>query len=207
MRWVISAALGVSLALGSLPALAQTVVSRPDIQLARVHLRTVTPMRSLEVRSKRDGATLARCQSSCVVELPHGVYHVVIPPTAGSARGTQNLVVDGSGTWAIQDADRDAAMSGLALGIAGTVMIPAGLVITMLSTLSARDGEGSTSPASQRWATAGVATLITGVVLTPVGWTMFARNRRPKVLSALSGVDVRMALGPNHGVLGLSASF
>lgn len=179
---------------------------------ATVRLRAKTSGRRFDVQERRSRAVVANCTSECTLDLPRGDYLLVIPESEGNARGTSRLTVEEDQTVTFADADRDSSNTGLALGIVGTVMIPAGLVIASLGLIHCGMAECSDEERddSNTLALAGLGVLVGGVVLTPVGWSQFARNRRPKLETARAdeqewGVGVAALRG--GGGLTLQGSF
>ncbi len=102
------------------------------------------------------------------------------------AAGDRTIEVTADGTWRFSLPDRKAKYSGLAIAITGTTLLGVGAVVAVVSFHSGRcdhtcDVAGGRSEAADRWLVAGLGMLAAGAVLTPVGWSQFARNRRPQV--------------------------
>ncbi len=171
--------------------------------MVRVRLRSLSPHRHFIVKT-RQHALLAECYGRCELSLPSGRYFVEIPAREGDARGIANLIAETDVDYEIEDADRDAAETGLAMAIAGMVMIPGGALIAVLGSGCLIDCQPP-SAAEQVAIWGGIVTSLSGMVLTPVGWVQFARNRRPKVVP--SGWQWGVGPAPSGALVGLTRNF
>jgi hypothetical protein len=93
--------------------------------------------------------------------------------------------------------DKSDKSGALTLAITGTILIPAGMLVTLAAALA--DACFDCQPDERRnqgtpaGVYVGVGMLITGAVLTPVGWTQFAHSRKPHTESTPLGQATRPA--------------
>ncbi len=138
------------------------------------------------------------------MQLPAGRYFLEIPEAEGNARGIQNLIADADVSYEVVDADRDAASAGLGMAITGMTLIPAGILLAVLGS-GCLFGCQTMSGGERAALWGGAAASVSGVILTPVGWVQWARNKRPKLTR--SGWDVGFGGAPGGGLVRLSGSF
>jgi hypothetical protein len=135
----------------------------------------------------------------------------------------RTIWVHSSGRMRVTPPNYQARSTGLALGITGTALIPVGLttayVGAMMSlgcdetTWDSEDGYSSESAScgGDGVITAGLVMMAVGAVLTPIGWVMFGKNRRPRVELSSYATRTSFQLGPtlvgNGYCLGAMARF
>jgi len=134
-----------------------------------------------ELRRPGDGNAVFFCRSAaCAAYLPIGEYDVYVPPTADYAEGKRRVKIEKPSQLVIQPRDASARTAGLAMGIAGTVLVVAGF--TTLAVAADRHCE-DTSCSEQQDTTVllSLGGIIAGAILSPIGWVSFGKSFKPGV--------------------------
>jgi hypothetical protein len=141
-------------------------------------LTTSTPGAGFELYRKEDDpeheTPIATCKRSCRLWVYPGTYRIQVTKTASTVSG--NRVIEVPGPMAIDfRPDTSAKRSvGLLMGIAGPVMVLAGLSIGLSSYDHEEDGGASVD------SNVAVAMVLGGLVATPVGWVLFGTAYKPE---------------------------
>lgn len=148
----------------------------------RVRVRGESPDLSFELFRLVDGAPLARCEGECIVALRSGKYGLRVLER-GALVGERRVAVQRPATWTVSPNDPALRSLGLGLGIAGPVLLVAGalLITPVLGSGLCHDSEGCTTAGERQGAALGFFALTGGAVATPIGWTLFASNLRPRL--------------------------
>ncbi len=172
----------------------------------RVFLHGDDPRMRFEVFSRAKGADqkvpLFVCGNPCPAMLPRGEYRVRVSGVPKRVSGDSNIDVTADASYAYSLPEQSARSGGLALAITGTALVPAGLLLLVIAG-SGDCGHGCADGDTGERETAawvGLGMLVTGAVLTPVGWVQFARNRKPQLEERPFGAPRREARAPRIGV-------
>jgi hypothetical protein len=151
------------------------------------------------------------CATDCQLYVAPGAYQLRLEE-GGGKYSVKSIEINAPKSISLGPLDRKAANAGLTLGITGTVAAGAGLIMLGWAAMS-QMGENQPS-----WeptvAQVGLVGLVAGAVATPIGWRMFAANRKMKLeerdlLTQQSAPLIVVAVLPTPGGLsmGLSATF
>jgi hypothetical protein len=153
-----------------------------------------------------ESTPVVECSNYCDFWALPGRYTLYLKDPATGEQHDVGLRIRDSARYAVDPGDDTARNVGLGLGIAGPVALFTGLILTMPLLLSSLcEDTNCVSDADRRAANIGLGFLLGGVVMTPVGWTLFSSNRtrltplaeQPYALPS-NGPSVRV------GVVGLS---
>jgi hypothetical protein len=146
--------------------------------------------------------TVASCTTPCPVHILPGKYQLYVLGEDDEKVLVKARIVGGERLM-LSSPNPTLRWTGLALGVAGAVSAAVGGLL--LFALTSGSTEGCNSDCEDhppRWALpTTVATLIVGAVATPIGWTMFANNRKPRIESTpLEGGPPRAPAAPTLSV-------
>jgi hypothetical protein len=165
----------------------------PQQYLAHISIQAA-PLTDLEVvpaDASADSAALpvvARCTQYCDFWALPGKYTLYMRDHSSGERKDLSLRVKQSSRFQLEAGDDDARATGLVLGIGGSAALFAGFILTLPVVFSSMcEDSHCTSQGERDAATAGVALLLAGAVVTPIGWTMYVRNR-----TRLKRIDERL---------------
>ena len=147
--------------------------SRPGIS---VRVDSVPLEMRAEIERSDDGEVVLRCLDACVTVLDPGRYRLRLRTSDGETTGTQIANITHPVVFHAVGVDSSAATTGLVLGITGAAIAVSGVIIFGLVALASMC-EGDCGP-PRGVAIYGLVALSVGAIMTPVGWTMFAHNRR-----------------------------
>lgn len=135
------------------------------------------------VRIERPGADeiVVDCVDACSTVLDPGRYRLRLRNAAGETIDTQTANVTRPVVFHPTGADPARAVTGLVLGIAGSALVVSAVVSLGIGFMC----DDNCGPA----AIYGLAGLVTGAIMTPIGWVMFAHNRRPFRPEILKGEE------------------
>jgi hypothetical protein len=158
-------------------------------QWFRVELSGNEPALRFRVYSLAKGADkkapIHGCGNPCRVMLPRGEYRVQVAGRPDQVEGDRTIDVRADTRARFTLPDRGARAGGLALGITGSALVGAGMMVLIISSWGARCSGPCSLPESDDGTPVlsyvGFGMVITGAVLTPLGWIQFARNRRPDI--------------------------
>lgn len=120
---------------------------------------------------------ITRCTEYCDFWALPGKYTLYARDYTGQLHDLP-LRIKQSSRYVFEPGDDDARMTGLGLGIGGSVAIMTGFVLMIPAIMSqACEDTNCTSDGERSAATAGAVVLLTGLVTAPIGWGMFAHNR------------------------------
>lgn len=145
-----------------------------------LRIGAIRPGTSVAVEEATDGAEriVTRCFESCETVVDPGPYTLRVIGNDGQTIGTKGVRIKRPMLFEVADGSPRAATTGLVLGISGTVIAASGLIAfggAALSSMCESNGCGGT-PA---WVGIYALTAIpVGIVMTVLGWGMFAHNRR-----------------------------
>jgi hypothetical protein len=143
-----------------------------------IELRGSLPALRLEVQDPRSRRPLAYCDGACSAMIVPGRYRFFANATADTLGGGRDVDIREASRILITPASEARRSTGLVLGIVGPALMVVGAVLFVSNPGGGSSSELGTGDA----AVAGVGMMLTGVVLTPIGWVMFGTSSRPKVL-------------------------
>jgi len=146
---------------------------------AVLHVRGTQPGLTYEMVPHRQHSPGPRCSDPCEVVAPPGKYDLRVF-SAGEKLGSERVTVEGSADLRVTPPDVDTSRTGLRLGIVGSALFMGGLVAITLAGMGC-DGEGGCSSDQRTTMLVGLGALVGGAVMAPIGWVMFAKNRRPRI--------------------------
>ncbi len=136
----------------------------------------------LELVRPRD-VVVARCPGNCFINVVPGSYRLRVFDKDGSPLGARVVRVDRSCDWVVGRPDAAGRDAGLTMGIAGSILIPVGFIATLpYLFIGLCEGDcNANRDEKAEFALLGLAAIITGAVLTPIGWAGYARSRSPRI--------------------------
>jgi hypothetical protein len=158
-----------------------------------------------------ESAPVAQCSNYCDFWALPGRYTLYLKDPATGEQHDVGLRIRDSARYAVDPGDDTARNVGLGLGIAGPVALFTGLILTLpLVFANICEDSNCVTDADRRAANIGLGFLLGGVVMTPVGWTLFASNRTrvtpltaPPYAAPSNGPSVRVGVVGIAGGLGL----
>ncbi len=125
------------------------------------------------------------CNQPCYAEIPAGRYKLHVLETENTRSGTTRVDLYGPAQVIVEPDDFQQMRVGLALGIIGPIAIAAGGLLLAVSVYCSdydyeSDGRSNGGGGCGRGIAAGATIFVGGLVMTPVGWVMFARGLKPK---------------------------
>ena len=131
----------------------------------------ITPVGSAEA--------IAECSGLCDFYALPGHYTLYTRNLTTGTKHEQALRIEGPRRYELDEGDADASRLGLTLGVAGSVAIFAGIVMTLPLAFSSMCEDTKCSSDDQRTTAAiGLGVLLAGAVMTPIGFTVASHNRR-----------------------------
>jgi hypothetical protein len=148
----------------------------------RVAVRITARTSEFGAELKRDDSVVARCNTPCALDLEPGKYSIRLTDSSGNETVEPTRIV-GSSHLTITPPDQTAKWTGLALGIGGTGSALVGVGLLFALTIgSLGDHYEGPSPQRPAWMVpTTVTTLVVGAIATPIGWTIFGKNRKPAI--------------------------
>ena len=154
----------------------------------RVQLSADDPRLKFEIFSLAEGAKkkvpIFVCGNPCRVMLRRGEYRVHVSGGPEQVDGDRKIEVAASARFHFSLPDRSAKGNTLALALTGTASLSTGVMVYLLSLLgevSCSDNSEDCYKRARVGVSIGQGMMAVGVVLTPVGWILFAQNRKPRV--------------------------
>ena len=137
------------------------------------------PGLSYQLRDAQTGQLMLVCSQPCQTAVPAGRYRVIVEGPDDTPR-ERVVRIEGASEIGVSGTSGQSRSAGLILGIAGAASAAVGMVLVMptLVASSMCHGECREDSSVPR---AGLALLLAGGIATPVGWSLFARNHRPRV--------------------------
>jgi hypothetical protein len=153
----------------------------------------------------------ARCVTPCSLMLWRGRYRVAVAETPDTFAGNRVIEVEGPTRFVLTPRDRGKRTLGLVLGVGGSVLLVAGVLVAVHgSEVADRPGCIGAEACSSRWTpelTTGLLLVLGGLAATPIGWVMFGKSFRPGVQldrgAAGSAVAPRLSVIAMPGGAGL----
>ncbi len=140
------------------------------------------PEVSLRIRPLGDPSNEKDCAQGCVANVRPGNYEVSVFKK-GEDTGSRKFALTAPEQLTFTPPDEKARRTGLIVGVAGSVVFEAGLILTVIAyfpSLSECGGEDCNDDAG--WmGPVGLGALLAGGVAAPIGWVMFANNSNPSV--------------------------
>ena len=138
--------------------------------------------------------TVAQCQGQCLFSAKRGRYTVYTRDSAAKTRRQLKVVIKGRSHFVFEEGNDAARDGGLVLGIVGPAAIFTGFLLMAPALLSSGCHQQDCTTAGEELAARiGLGLLIGGVVMTPVGWTVFASNRAHLTLRSDSAASLAPA--------------
>jgi hypothetical protein len=133
------------------------------------------------IRAVVDGSFVA-CATQCTVWVMPGEFELTVGPAEGRAK-PRTLKLLGP-TWLFASPpDRTARDWGLGLGVTGGALIGVAFGLIDLALITAFVECHDTCPSAPKWLLPTIgATIVTGALVSPIGWVLYAKNRKPKVI-------------------------
>jgi hypothetical protein len=132
-----------------------------------------------EIRTKSDDV-LARCVEDCQLNLPSGEYRAYLFDRSGKKDDVEFLV-GGPGGIEIGPPDDYMATVGLALGILGPALIGTGMLLMVDGIFMCWGRDECDGEDARYLFFGGLGSSMAGVALTPIGWSIYARNSGPRI--------------------------
>jgi hypothetical protein len=155
-------------------------------------LRPETPGMMLSLSTDKRGPYFARCTSECALAVEPGEYWLTAAGTESTREGRRRVTIVEPTRLDVTGRDSDSVSTGLALGIIGPVLTLGGMIAMLVGAVESFDycSSGSSSGSAScgddgdgdTLIIGGLGALVTGLVLTPIGWVMFGK-RAPTVNS------------------------
>jgi hypothetical protein len=139
-----------------------------------------------------------RCRGGCQVSVLPGKYRLRVTKP-GESPSERALTLSEPERLSIGPSNPSASNAGLALGIAGPVLIilSVALVIAELDCSYNSEREYQTCETPDWVPGAALIGILGGAAMTPIGWVMFAKNRRPSISRESLGTPRDSLLKPN----------
>jgi hypothetical protein len=160
-RQISCAALALVVAGSPLPAAAQAAP-------VPILLEGDRPSLDMTLSLGAERSPLVRCLGTCGVLVPPGTYFLSVRGP-GVIEGGREIDVEWQSTVRVHPRTEAGRSTGLALGIVGIALIGAGSALALAMESGGDTSEGSIT-------LLGVGAVVTGLVLTPIGWVQFART-------------------------------
>ncbi len=140
------------------------------------------PEVSLRIRPLGDPKSEKDCGQSCVASVRPGNYEVSVFEK-GQDTGSRKFVLTYPERLTFTPPDQKAARTGLIVGIAGSVVFEAGVILTVIAYFPSLSecADSDCSEAAGWVGPVGLGSLLAGAVAAPIGWVMFANNSDPAV--------------------------
>ena len=190
-----------------------------------VHIGSVRPGTSVAIEATGDqddggavGRVVSRCFDDCEEVLDPGPYRLRLVGADGVTLGTRSVNVRRPMAVHVLDTSSGAATTGLVLGISGTVILLTGVAALVGLTLQT-SCEANNCDNNKWLGLYALAAIPTGIVMTTVGWRMFAHNHSTFRVETFkerkghdehdSALDLRLGIvpGPQGVTGGLTLSF
>jgi hypothetical protein len=153
---------------------------------------------------------VAHCTIPCELQMPRGPYSLEVLESPRLAGGSRPIVIDGRSRLVVTPRDRSMRTAGLVLGISGIAAIVGGIGL-IADGLKAECRGDVCSSSSSTEAGVGLAVLIAGAALTPIGWVIFGKSFHPGVdvehPGAATTSRARVGVVPLRSGAGLGGSF
>jgi len=146
---------------------------------AVLHVHGSQPGLTYEMVPHRQQAAGTRCSDPCEVVAPPGNYDLRVFRD-GEKLGTGRVAVETSADLQVSPPDKETSRTGLALGVMGSALFMGGLMAIALAGLSC-DNEYGCSKNQVTTMQIGLGAMVGGAIMAPIGWVMFAKNRRPRI--------------------------
>lgn len=132
--------------------------------------------------SDKDDRPIAECPGNCRLQLLPGRYKVFVHATEDTLPGSRMVDIKGPSTVRV-DPDTTAHRSaGLAMGIAGPILMLVGLI--GLAASACEDGcydENGDRNDNDNANGIAVLGILGGIAITPIGWVMYGTSFKPEV--------------------------
>jgi hypothetical protein len=162
----------------------------PPPALAPYPLAPVVPVdilsaNKLELKfrvSDEDNRPIAECPRNCQVLVSPGRYRLFVYETKDTVAGTRVVDIRGPTRLRVNPDTPTQRWTGLTMGIAGAILtvVGAGLFLSSSPDVGSEPREDRTQAQKDRGAIGGIM-LLSGAVLTPIGWVMFGSSFKPDV--------------------------
>lgn len=174
--------------LRALPATAQTAPASatpapqarlvlPPYPVSFAAARRYEPNLRLELRDRRTRQPLLSCVDQCQALVHPGRYRLYVGPTLHTNAGERGLDITAPSRILVTPPEGGTGKAvGLTLGIAGPILTLAGAVLVLAAS---NERPGSTAEDVKRYT--GFGMLVGGAAITPLGWVMYAKSKRPGV--------------------------
>lgn len=135
-------------------------------------IQMLTTGQRFDVRTEAD-QVIARCVGRCVLRLPLGSYSLGLYDADGFLKDQIAFNVTGPGKVEVKETDPDLAAAGLVMGSLGPALVVVGLLLAAQNMCIEACEHGNSN-----LFLLGAGMMLTGSALTPVGWVVYARNKR-----------------------------
>jgi hypothetical protein len=150
---------------------------------ARVLVRGTAPELRVDLLARwarvgRD-EPVASCWTPCDLELPRATYKLRVHETADFLDGYRTVDIDEPAVVSVHPGSRSTRTVGLILGIAGPVAAVIGGSMSLIA--MGHDSEPSDGSVRATLAYTGLGLVAAGIIVTPIGWIVFATAGTPGV--------------------------
>ena len=176
VRNLLVASLLLAMQLASTQALAEPPTFALHSRFFPVALEPSEMAAKVEVERIGEKGILGTCIGACDLPLAPGRYMIKVTEESGKS-SREAVTINEPQRLALVSPDREAKYGGLALGIAGTSLVGVSLLLALFSARpqGSRDRDGSA------YVVSAMATGVLGAVAAPIGWVIFAENRKLRI--------------------------
>ena len=137
---------------------------------------------SLRIRPLGRPADEEQCAGSCVASVRPGDYEISVL-AQGEETGTRRLELTKPERLVLTPPNERTRTLGLVLGITGSVVFEAGVIMSVFAYSSALSdcGGGDCNEVPDWVGPVGISAGLVGAVVMPIGWVMFGNNLRPRL--------------------------
>lgn len=169
--------------LGAMVTLSGSVCRAEDAPKTSVRVLGEEPDMTFEVLPRGQTGPGQRCSSPCEVVAPPGRYQLRVYRGAVPLGG-RRLRIDGPAEVRVSPPNVARQNTGLALGITGSALFVAGFGASIYALVANSECRLEDDPCRNEHNSTlvlGVATMLAGAVLAPIGWVMYGVNRSPRL--------------------------
>jgi len=161
---------------------------------------------SLQIVPEGGAGPVAECDNYCDFWALPGRYTLYTRDHGSGEEHTLRFRIKRSARYTLQQGDDSARDVGLTVGIAGSVALFAGFLMTMPVVLASMcEDSNCVSDGDRTWAKVGLGFMAAGAIATPLGFSVFSHNRtllRPLAEPAYAEHDA--ATSVRVGIIGVS---
>jgi hypothetical protein len=137
-----------------------------------------TPALRFELQLPDSRRPVALCQGACTAYLPPGRYRLFVHPSHDTRAGGRTVKIEGPSMVELTPRSEASYQTGLTLGIVGSALVLVSMVTLVSGAMRNNDGDFDNDSDGDLLGLSLIG-LLTGAVLTPIGWVSFGRSLRP----------------------------